>query len=160
MALERGSGFSARPPKRNHTSNLEWLGCGGGFHTSPMFSVARECIAVISGSGSDNVTTLEVRNAAESSSPERESSPSDAAIDIPSSGGAPKEMGGVPYSAEAPVRFIGTPAGCGVLEGWGTPLGEALAVILKSSLTLQDAVPPQVPERTPDRSRGTPPCLT
>ncbi len=83
MAPERGSGFSARPPKRNHTSNLEWLGCGGGFHTSPMFSAARESIAVISGSGSDNVTTPEVRNAAESSSPEQESSPSDAAIDSP-----------------------------------------------------------------------------
>ncbi len=118
MAPEGGSGFSARPAKRNHSSNLEWLGCGGGFHTSPTFSAARENIAVISGSGSDNVTTPEVRNAAESSSPERESSPSDAAIDIPSSGGAPKEMGG---------------------NGWSTPLCRGPSPIHRHPCRLQSA---------------------
>ncbi len=39
---------------------------------SPTFSAARESIAVISGSCSDNATTPEGGNAAESSSPERE----------------------------------------------------------------------------------------
>ncbi len=50
------------------------------------------------------------------------------------------------------------PAGCGVPEGWGTPLGEALTIILRSPLTPPDAVPPRVPGRTPDhgRGRGTP----
>ncbi len=67
------------PPPRNHSSNLEGSGRGGGFHTSPAFSAARESIAVISGSGSDNATTPEGGNTAESSSPEREGSPSDAA---------------------------------------------------------------------------------
>ncbi len=90
-----------------------------------MFSVARESIAVISESGSDNATTPKGGNAAESSSPEREGSPSDASIDISSSGGAPKETGGVPHSVEAQVRTNSTPAGCGVLEGcnstWGSP---------------------------------------
>ncbi len=122
----------ARPPLRNHSSNLEGSARGGGFHTSPTFSEARESIAVISGSGSDNATTPEGGNAAVSSSPEREREHSDAAIDIWSSGGAPKERCGVPHSAEAPVRSNGTPTGCGVLEGWGTPLEEALTVILKS----------------------------
>ncbi len=94
------------------------------FHTSPTFSAARESIAVISGSGSDNATTPEGGNAAGSSSPERESSPSDAAIDIWSSGEAPKETGGVPRSAEVPARSNGNLTGCGALEGWGTPLGK------------------------------------
>ncbi len=123
---------------------------------------ARESIAVISGSGSDNATTPKGGNAAESSSPEREREPSDAAIDIWSSGGAPKETGGVPRYAKVPARSNGIYAGCGVLEGWGTPLGEALTVILKSPLTLLDAPPPWVLGRTPNRGRGreTPPCLT
>ncbi len=63
---------AARPPPRNHLSSLEESGRGGGFHTSPTFSAARESIAVISGSGSDNATTPEGCNAAESTSPERE----------------------------------------------------------------------------------------
>ncbi len=66
----------AQPPPRNHSSSLKGSGRSGGFHTSPTFSVARESIAVISGSGSDNVTTPKGGNAAGSSSPERESSPS------------------------------------------------------------------------------------
>ncbi len=78
---------------------------------------------------------------------EREREHSNEAIDIRSSGGAPKEMGGVPHSTEAPVRSNGTPVGSGMLEGWGTPLGEALTVILKSPLTLPDDVLPRVPER-------------
>ncbi len=53
-------------PLRNHSSSLEELGCGGRFHTSPTFSAARESIVVIPG--------------------ERESSPSNAAINIRSSG--------------------------------------------------------------------------
>ncbi len=108
---------SATPPPRNHSSNLEGSGRGGGFHTSPTFSAARESIAVISGSGSDNATTPEGGNAAESSSPEREGSPSDAATDIWSSGEAPKETGGVPHSAEAPVRTNGTPPAAECLRG-------------------------------------------
>ncbi len=90
----------------------------------------------MSGSGSDNVTISEEGNAAVSSSPERERErePSDAAIDIWSSGGEPEETGGVPDFAEVPARSNGTTAGCGVLEGWGTPLGQALTVILKSPL--------------------------
>ncbi len=82
-----------------------------------IFSVARESIAIISGSGSDNATTPEGGNAARSSSPERESSPSNATIDIWSSGEAPKETGGVPHSAEVPARSNGNPTGCGALEG-------------------------------------------
>ncbi len=135
MAPEGGAENQRDPPPRNHSSNLEGSGRGGGFHMSPTFSAALKSIAVISGSGSDNATTPEGGNTAESSSPEREGSPSDAAIDISSSGGAPKETGGVPHSVEAPVRTNGTPTGFGVLEGWGTPLGEALTVILKSPLT-------------------------
>ncbi len=92
------------------------VGCGR-FHTSLTFSAARESIAIISGSGSDNATTPEGGNAAGSSSPERESSPSDAAIDISSSGEAPKETGGVPHSAEVPARSNSKPTGCGALEG-------------------------------------------
>ncbi len=121
---------------------------------------AQESIAVISGSDSDNATTPKGGNAAESSSPE--SSPSDAAIDIWLSGGAPKETGEVPRSAKVTARSNSIPAGCGVLEGWGTPLGEALTVIFISPLTLLDAPPPWVMGRTPNRGRGreTPPCLT
>ncbi len=160
MAPEGGAENQRNPPPRNHSSNLEGSGRGGGIHTSPTFSAARESIAVISGSGSDNATTPEGGNAAESSSPEREGSPSDAATDIWSSGEAPKETGGVPHSAEAPVWTNGTPAGCGVPEGWGTPLGEALTVILRSPLTPPDAVPPRfVPGRTPDRGRQRDPAM-
>ncbi|XDV15103.1 hypothetical protein PO909_015243 [Leuciscus waleckii] len=54
----------------------------------------KQIIAAISGSGSDNATTPEGGNAAESSSPEDDRSPSDAAIDIWSSGGALKETTG------------------------------------------------------------------
>ncbi len=99
---------------------------------SPTFLVARESIAVISGSGSDNATTPEGGNASESSSPEKSELTPDVAINVWSSGGAPKETGGVPHSAEVPAWSDGKPADCGVLEGWGTPLGEALTVILKS----------------------------
>ncbi len=82
-------------------------------------------IAVISGSGSYNTTTPEGGNAAGSSSPESESSPSDTAIDIWSSEGAPKETYGAPRPAEGPAHFFGSSTGCGVLEGGGAPLGEA-----------------------------------
>ncbi len=99
---------------------------------SPTFLAARESIAVISGSSSDNATTPEGGNASESSSPEKSELTPDVAINVWSSGGAPKETGGVPHSAEVPAWSDGTPADCGVLEGWGTPLGEALTVILKS----------------------------
>ncbi len=53
---------------RNHSSSFEESGRGGGFHMSLTFSAARESIAVISGSGSDNASTPEGGNAAESSS--------------------------------------------------------------------------------------------
>ncbi len=140
-------------------------GSGGGHRGAPTAtSRLRGCSRSGSSSGfPTDPTTPEGGNAAESSSPEREGSPSDAATDIWSSGEAPKETGGVPHSAEAPVRTNGTPAGCGVPEGWEPPLGEALTVILRSPLTPPDAVPPSfVPGRTPDhgRGRGTPPCLT
>ncbi len=84
---------------------------------------------------SDNATTPEGNNAAGSSSPEREREPSDAAIGIWSSVGAPKET--VVY----PV----------LPEGAGTPLREALTVILKSPLTARDKALPRVPGRTLDR---------
>ncbi len=99
MAPEGGAENQRDPPPRNHSSNLEGSGRGGGFHTSPTFSAARESIAVISGSGSDNATTPEGGNAAESSSPEREGSPSDAATDIWSSGEGTEGNGwGTPLS--------------------------------------------------------------
>jgi len=60
----------------------------GGFHLSPAASEARLGIADISGSGSGIVRLPKEDNTAESSSPEA-SSPSDAAIDILSSGGTP-----------------------------------------------------------------------
>ncbi len=155
----------AQPQLRNHSSSLEGAGCGGGFHTSPTFSAARESIAIISGSGSDNATTPEGGNAAGSSSPERESSPSDAAMDIWSSGGAPKETGGVPCSAEVPARSNGHPTGCGVLEGWWTPLEEALTVTLKSPLTPLDTAESitqlrngNVPTRNMNHPRKLPQC--
>ncbi len=107
----RGRWEPVRPPQRNHSSSLEESGCSGGFHKSPTCSAARESIF---GSGSDNATTPEGGNA------EREREPSDAAIDIRSSGGAPKETGGVPRSAKVPARSI--PAGCGVL-------GEELQIV-------------------------------
>ncbi len=83
---EGGHWEPAQPPPRNQSCRLEESGHGGGFHMSLTFSAARESIAVISGSGSDNATTPEGDNAAESSYPEREREPSDAAIDIRSSG--------------------------------------------------------------------------
>ncbi len=101
-------------------------GPGGGFHMSPTFSAAREIIAIISGSGSANATTPEGGNAAGLSSPERESSPSDAVINILSSGGAPKKMGSVLRSAEVPASSN---------SNWGeTPLGEALTLTLIKQL--------------------------
>ncbi len=129
MAPEGGGALSARPPPRNHSSSLEESGCGGGLHKSPTFSAARESIAVISGSGSDNATTP--KGAMQPYS-DRESSPSNAVIDIRSSGGALKETGGVPHSVEVPARSNGTPTGCRVFERWETLLGEALIVIFKS----------------------------
>ncbi len=57
MAPEGGRWKPAWPPSRNHSSSIEGSGRVGGFHTSPTFSAARESIAVISGSGSDNATT-------------------------------------------------------------------------------------------------------
>ncbi len=78
--------------QRNHSTNSE------------------ESIAVIAGSGSDNATTPKGCNTAESSSPEREREPSNAAFNIRSSGRAPKETGGAPHSAEIPARSNGTPA--------------------------------------------------
>ncbi len=91
------------------------IGRGGGFHTSPKFSVAWESMAIISGSGSDNTTTPGGGNAARSSSPEREGSPSNAAIDIWSSEGALKETRGALCPAEGPARSVGSSTGCGVL---------------------------------------------
>ncbi len=91
---------------------------------SPTFSAARESIVVISESGSDNATTHKGDNAAKSSSPEREREPFDTAIDIWSSGGAPKEMVGVPRSAEVPAQSNGTPASSGVLKGEELHLGK------------------------------------
>ncbi len=59
----------------------------------------------------------------------------------------------VPCSAEVPARSNGNPTGCKALEGSGTPLGEALTVILKSPLTPTDREPSRVPGRTLDRGR-------
>ncbi len=67
---------------KRQLDSVAWLetapkrGCpstGEGSHTSPKFSAAQECIAVISGSGSNNATTPEGDNTAESSSPKRTS---------------------------------------------------------------------------------------
>ncbi len=105
-----------RPLPRNHSSSLEGSGLGGGVHTSPTFSAARESMAIISGSSSDNATTPEGGNAAGSSSTERVGSPPVAAIDIWTSDGVPKETCGVPLSHRGPSTFS-TSTGCGVLEG-------------------------------------------
>ncbi len=72
MAPERDAENQCDPHRENHSSNLEGSGHGGGFHMSPTFLAARESIAIISGSGSDNATTPEGGNTDESSSPERE----------------------------------------------------------------------------------------
>ncbi len=71
-------------------------GQGGGLHSSPTLSAARASIATISGSESGTVDHPEGDNGTEPSSPEWSDSPSDAAIDIRSSGGAPKDTSGTP----------------------------------------------------------------
>ncbi|XP_048042476.1 zinc finger protein OZF-like [Megalobrama amblycephala] len=68
--------------ERHQSSSQEGPGKGGGFHTSPALSTARESTAVNSGSASGNATVPEGGSAAESSSPEDSCSPSDAEIDI------------------------------------------------------------------------------
>ncbi len=59
------------PHREKNSSNLKVLGPDPGFQTSPTFSAAQESIAVISGSGTDNTTTPEGGNVANSSFPER-----------------------------------------------------------------------------------------
>ncbi len=97
-------------------------------------SAARESIAVSSGSDLGNDTLPDRGSAAESSSPEP-SSPSDAAIDILSSAGAPNEMLG-PALSEDPASSSGNTRWCDVLEEWEAHVDtldrETLTVILKS----------------------------
>ncbi len=100
-------------------------------------------MTIISGSGSVSATTPEGANATGSSYPEREGSPSDAAINIWSSEGAPKEIRGPLCSAEGPAWSFGSTTDCWVLEGRGNLLGEALTMILKSTLTPPYAALPQ-----------------
>ncbi len=71
--MEPEGGAESATPTEKHSSNLvQGSGHGGGFHMNPIFLVAWESIAVISGSGSDNTTTPGGGKAAESSSPEGE----------------------------------------------------------------------------------------
>ncbi len=91
-------------------------------HSSPTLSAARASIATISGSVSGTADRPEGGSGAESSSPDRSGSPSDAAIDIRSSGGAPKDTSGTPLGG--PASSLGSSTGCevpverGALEGW------------------------------------------
>ncbi len=63
----------ARPPLRNYSFwHTDWHTVEDSTWARHERSAAQESIAVISGSGSDNATTPEGGNAAESSSPERE----------------------------------------------------------------------------------------
>ncbi len=117
----------ARPPPRNHSSSLKGSGRGGHFilffshepdilggpgkHSRHLWVWLGQCYHTRRGQRSRVVIP-------------GERAPSDAAIDIWSSGEAPKETGGVPRSAEVPARSNGNPTGCGALEGWGTPLGK------------------------------------
>ncbi len=102
---------------RNQSSSLEGSGHGGGFHTSPTLLAARESIAIISGSVSGTATVPEGGNCVDASSPEKSDSPSDAAIDIRSSGGAPKDTDGA-HLWDGPPRSPGSSTGCGVQEEW------------------------------------------
>ncbi len=100
---------------------------------------ARESIAIISGSVSGTATAPEGGNCADASSPEKSDSPSDAAIDIRSSRGAPKDTDGA-HLWDGPPRSSGSSAGCGVQEEWGFlggwyPEGNALTVILRSPVS-------------------------
>ncbi len=91
---------------------------------APTFSAARESIAIISGSGSDNATTPEGGNAAESSSPEREGSPSDAATDIWSSGEAPRKRVGYPTQQRPQSEPTVPPPAAECLRGENLHLGK------------------------------------
>ncbi len=129
----------ARATPRNQSSSLEGSGHGGGFHTSPTLLAARESIAIISGSVSGTATVPEGGNCADASSPAKSDSPSDAAIDIRSSRGAPKDTDGA-HLWDGPPRSSGSSAGCGVQEEWGFlggwfPEGNALTVILRSPVS-------------------------
>lgn len=100
----------ARSDPRNQSSSLDGLGHDGGFHKSPMLSVAWESMAIISESDWDNTTSPEGGSAAASSSP------TDAAIHIWSSAGAPKETTGN-HRSDGPARSLGSSTGYGVEEG-------------------------------------------
>ncbi len=106
------------PPPRNHSSSLEGSGCGGGFHKSPTFSVARESIDVISGSGSDNAITPDGATQPGCHPRIERALRCRHLIDIWSSGGAPKN---VTRSVEVPACSNSNLTGCGALDGWGTP---------------------------------------
>ncbi len=74
--------------------SLEGSGYGRGFHTRPTLMAAQESITIISESVLARATVHEGDNCADVSSPEKSDSPSDTAIDIRSSGGAPKDTEG------------------------------------------------------------------
>ncbi len=149
---------SAGPP-RNHSSSLEGSGHGGGLHSSPTLSAARASIATISGSESGTADRPEGGNGTEPSSPDWSDSPSDVAIDIRSSGGAPKDTSGTPPPWEGPARSLGSSIGSkvpvtgGALAVFG---GEFLTVTVRPARLLLEVAPPWWPPGgTLDLGRGT-----
>ncbi len=101
---------------RSQSSSRDGSRHGEAFHTSPTFTEARVSIAAISGPDSGNAATSEVGSAAEPTSPDIRL-PSDAAIDIWSSRGAPKVTTGTARGGSA--RPLGSSTGCSVMEEWG-----------------------------------------
>ncbi len=133
------------------------------FPLEPTLSAARASIATISGSVSGTADHPEGGSGAESSSPDRSGSPSDAAIDIRSSGGAPKDTSGTPL--EGPASSLGSSTGCevpverGALEGWFLG-GEFLTVTVRPVRLLPEVAPPRLPPGGAldlGRGTGTPP---
>ncbi|XDV27240.1 hypothetical protein PO909_030803 [Leuciscus waleckii] len=129
---------------------------------SPTLAAAWASIATISGSGSDNIATPEGGNVAGSSSPEDDRSPSDAAIDNWSSGGALKETTGA--TRDGPAVSCGGSNGSNAEERGargGLSLGGSfLTVILRPPMGLAEvAFFWSEPEEELDRgiSKGTPP---
>lgn len=105
-------GWDAEASPRNQSCNLEGSGHYGCFHSSLTLLAAQA--KIISGSVSDNDTVPEGSNSL--SSLERVGSPSDAAIDIWSSGGALKDTASTLHF-EGPACSLGNSTVCEALEG-------------------------------------------
>ncbi len=160
---KKGTGVGPWEPSqatpRNQSSNLEGSGHGGGLHSSQTLSATRASIATIYGSESGTADHPESGNGTEPSSPDWFDSPFDAAIDIRSSGGAPKDTSGYPPPWEGPACSLGSSIGSEVpVAGRALNLfgGEFLTVTVRPARLLPEVAPPwRPPGETLDLGRGT-----